>query len=140
MKLVDLFLKVKVNIDDEINIYEVNNINFKTNTISFIKDTVEYKVSNSDDIELLMGTSYFDIKGSRIYEKDILKNQNGDMSVVKYIVGDLFVIYNPECCQYCREGNGYIYTLEEYFMDYKPEIVGNYITNPELFIKLNKYN
>jgi hypothetical protein len=64
-------------------------------------------------------TNKRDINGKKIYEWDLIKTKNkslakeDDILAVKYS-GSSFVVYNPLCCDICKNGIGCIGYLDEF--------------------------
>lgn len=111
----NLKFKVKYETAGSVQIKSVKSIFFSRGEL--IVDTGEMflRPESQKDVELLMASSYFDNYGCQIYEGDIIKNQvTKELVVVKNVVGDQFVVYNPECCRYCREEDGCIQPLEDF--------------------------
>lgn len=79
-------------------------------------------------------TGLKDLQGNEIYEGDVLTTSNSYLAspdkklAVKYS-GSSFVIYNPNCCDVCKNHSGCIANLDE-FGEY--QIIGNIYENPEL--------
>ena len=60
-----------------------------------------------------MYSNFYDINDVRICDRDIVRDlDTGDIMAVKFNIGDAFVTYNPECCEYCKNEDGCIETLE----------------------------
>ena len=137
IKLEDLRFKVKY-LDEtgKIRFGKVTELRFNKSGVSYIYFTDEGKekqaVSNlREDVELLMYSNYYDKNKVRICAGDIIKKRMYDglatMVAVKFNPGNGFVVYDPECCEACRTGDGCIDSLENFILgDWKKvEVIGN---------------
>lgn len=92
-----------------------------------------------EELILMQSTGLYDKNGKEIYEGDIIGNfpEGNKFSsrpvVVKFTNGS-YNVYNPNCCNVCKEGTGCICSLDEclWQVDYDCEVIGNIYENPEL--------
>lgn len=92
------------------------------------------------DNDFMQFTGLCDVKGKEIYEGDILnfpiKNQFSNEHVAVKFSGGSFVVYNPNCCDICKNSFGCISDLGECLaISSCAEIIGNIYKNPELLNK-----
>jgi uncharacterized phage protein (TIGR01671 family) len=100
-------------------------------------------ILKSEDGILMQYTGLKDKNGKEIYEGDILgfkeKNYFSNEPVVVKYGGGSFVVYNPNCCDVCKNSGGCISTLDEcLYMSQCAEVIGNIYENPEVFTKPRK--
>ena len=132
-------IKVKYNTATSVQIKEVKSIFLSRGEL--IVDTGEMflRPESQEDVELLMASDYRTDFLTTIWEGDIIQNLTSkELVVVKYNVGDMFVVYNPECCRYCKDDKGCIMSLEDWYHSNCHEgidVVGNIYENYELLIK-----
>lgn len=86
-------------------------------------------------------TGLTDKNGKELYEGDYIKftdKNNGyakdELLAIKWNKGNFgFIVYNPKCCEVCRNGFGGISDLGEAIcIGGELEIIGNIYENPEL--------
>lgn len=89
-----------------------------------------------DDFTLMQYTGLKDRNGEDIYEGDIIQihEKMGDNTkiwnaAVNFSCGS-FSMYNPNCCERCKNGDGTISTLGDGFGPI--EVIGNIHEDPEL--------
>lgn len=100
-----------------------------------------YELFDNSLYELMQFTGLHDKNGKKIYEGDIIKfspAMSDKPEVVKFTSG-MFVVYNPNCCSVCKNGGGYICSLDEAILiplsdneENHAEVIGNTYENPEL--------
>lgn len=89
------------------------------------------------EVIIMQYTGLKDSNGVEIYEGDILsfkeENQYSNKPLpVKFSYGN-FVVYNPNCCDTCKNHYGCISDLSEAIMcDKSATVIGNIYENPEL--------
>ena len=87
-----------------------------------------------EDVVLLMYSNFYDKNKVRICEGDIIKKDGAGLVAVKFNAGNGFVVYDPECCTECKNGEGCLENLD-YFILGDPrhiEIIGNIFKNYDL--------
>jgi len=88
--------------------------------------------------------TYKDKNGKKIKDGDVITIHNDkliqegkrvliryDYVPERYLFHRIPIIYNPNCCRYCRNGNAYLWEIDE-IDENEIEIIGNIKTNPEL--------
>ena len=92
------------------------------------------------DDPVMQFSGMHDNNGEKVYDGDILRVKeqiNGGMKdwksavVVRFQNGS-FCVYNPKCCEECRNGRGCISTLDECLCVGYVEVVGNIYENKNL--------
>lgn len=85
---------------------------------------------------MMQYTGYKDIKDNEIYDGDLVVTHDKSLTASSTKVfgikwsGSGFVIYNPHCCDVCKNGDGCIGNLDEFGNQY--EVIGNIYEHPEL--------
>lgn len=86
-------------------------------------------------------TGLLDKNGKQIFEDDIVKvyekinDEVKDWNNVVCFKSGCFSLYNPDCCEQCKNGLGITCTLNEAFYLGDIEVIGNIYDNPELLKK-----
>ena len=140
MKSSSLRFKVKFEEDNTVKLCRVTELRFNRYGVSYIyyMDEGEKKAIAAvrEDVVLLMYSKYSDRHSILICDGDILRKDGAGVVAVKFNTGDGFVVYDPECCDQCKNGDGCIETLEYFVMgdEKKVEIIGNIYKNYNLII------
>ena len=141
MKSSKLRFKVKLEENGNIKICKVTEVRFNKYGASYIyyKEGEEKKAVSAirEDVVLLMYSTFSDKHSIRICDGDIIKKEGAGVVAVKFNTGNGFVVYDPECCDECKNGEGCLETLEYFILgdESKVEIIGNIFKNYNLLTK-----
>ena len=144
MKSSRLRFKVKLEENGVVKICKVTELRFNKYGTSYIyyKEGEEKKAVSAirDDVVLLMYSTFSDKHSIRICDGDIIKKERKDspdeVVAVKFNTGNGFVVYDPECCSNCKNGDGCIDTLEYFILgeEKKIESIGNIYKNYSILV------
>ena len=143
MKSSNLRFKVKFEEDGIVKICKVTELRFNKYGVSMIYYTDEGKKNAvspiREDVVLLMYSSYSDKHSCLICDGDIIRKDGVGIVAVKFNTGDGFVVYDPECCEVCKNGDGAIESLEFFMVgaENKVEIIGNIYKNYNMILNLH---